>query len=378
MRVLHLYSNKRWTGPAEPAALLAAGLQSTGMEVTFACAAAGDRPPHQMAAEARARGLTVRTDLHLNKHAQPLSLMHDARVLAAELREHRYDLLHCHQPADHLTAGLARRWAKTSVPIVRSVYDGAAVNGAWRNRFAIGHWTDALCVPGEPTRANVAHRRLLAPERLHIVDGAVDTCRFDPDRPLPDARGEWGMGAEHVVFGVVARMQPYRRFHVLLEAFREVVRAAPHARLVFVGRGTREEDVLRRPIRQMRLEDSVHMAGYLQQDAYVAALAAMDVLIFLMPGSDGTCRTVREALALGVPVLAADRGILPWLVETDRTGLVVQDTAQNLRDSMVRLATEPEVRESLRAHARTIGPERFALARQVETVRGVYEALAHA
>ncbi len=377
MRVLHLFSNKRWTGPAEPAAQLAAGLQAAGLEITFACAAAGNRTPHRMASEARARGLTVRTDLHLPKHPQPLTLMRDARVLANELRAGRYDLLHTHQPVDHCTAGLARRWAKVPVPIVRSVYDGAQLNGSWLNGFAVGHWTDALCVPAEPMRAHVVNRGLLSADRLHVVDGAVDTTRFDVSRPLPDPRTAWGLDTDHIVFGVVARMQPYRRFDVLLEAFRTASAAAPQARLVFVGRGTREEEVVHRPVRRMGLSDRVHTAGYLEADEYVAALAAMDVLIFLVPGSDGTCRTVREALALGVPVLAAARGILPWLVDDGQTGLVIEDSAPNLAEAIVRLTTDTHLRRALQERARRVGRERFALHRQAATVRAVYEAVAH-
>ena len=279
---------------------------------------------------------------------------------------------------DHSTAGLARRRARVAVPIVRSVYDGAHLNGSWLNTYAVTHWTDSLCVPSAQLRDAVRAGALLPEEKVHVVDGAVDTSRFTPTRPLPDLRVDWGYGAEHRVFGVVARMQPYRRFDVLLPAFRDATRAAPNVRLVLIGRGTREEEVARQPVRQLGIGNHVHFAGYLEGDTYVGALAALDALIYLVPGSDGTCRTVREALAMGVPVLASQRGILPWLVEDGETGVVIDDTSANLSAAITRLATQDGHRQTLRANARRLGPERFALQRQVEAVAALYEALAHA
>lgn len=375
MRVLHLFSNKRWTGPAEPAANLAAGLARAGLDVTFACAAAGDRLPHRMAREARDRGLDVRTDLRLPKHFRPLDVARDARAVAGELADGRYDLLHCHQPVDHCVAGWARRRAGAALPIVRSLYEPAGLGTSWLDRRVVPRCTDALCVPAAPTRDAVVAGGALPADRVHVVDGAVDTDRFTRDRPLPDLRAQWGFGSEHVVFGVVARMQPYRRFDVLLEGLRRAVPDAPHARLVLVGRGTRAETVAHQPVRELGLSDAVHFAGYLTGDDFVAALAAFDAFIFLVPGSDGTCRAVREALAMGVPVLAARRGILPWLVEDGRTGLVIDDTADNIAAGIRRLACDTDLRRALRGNAAAVGPTRFALTRQVETVRAIYEAV---
>lgn len=378
MRVLHLFSNKRWTGPAEPAANLAAGLQQAGLDITFACAAAGAQAPHRIARNVEARGLTVRSDLTLPKHFRPVAVFRDAERLSRDLRDKKYDLMHCHQPVDHCVAGLARGFAKAPVPIVRSLYDTEGVNVSWVNDRAVRRWTDALCVPSPAVRDALAGGGVLPAERLHVVEGAVDTGRFDATRSWPDVRPRWGIGRDHVVFGVVARMQPYRRFDVLFAALRSAIDRVPNLRLVIVGRGTREKEVARIPVQRMGLSRHVHFAGYLEGDDYVAALAAMDMLIFLMPGSDGTCRTVREALAMGLPAVVARRGILPWLVEDQRTGLVIDDTEEGLADTLVRLAEDEPLRRRLRAAARDEGPGRFALMRQVAAVRSVYERVKRA
>jgi glycosyltransferase involved in cell wall biosynthesis len=46
----------------------------------------------------------------------------------------------------------------------------------------------------------------------------------------------------------------------------------------------------------------------------------MDVLVYPIPGSDKSCRTVREAMAAGVPVIAPAIGFLPELIADHSTG----------------------------------------------------------
>ena len=63
----------------------------------------------------------------------------------------------------------------------------------------------------------------------------------------------------------------------------------------------------------------------------------MDIFVFLMAGSDGTARALREAMAMGKPVVVADRGILPELVEDGISGLVVKDTPDELAKATLQL-----------------------------------------
>ena len=68
-----------------------------------------------------------------------------------------------------------------------------------------------------------------------------------------------------------------------------------------------------------------------------------------MPGSDGACRAVREAMALGIPVIAARRGMLPEIVENNREGLIIDDSPENLADAMMTLVENPGIRQAMGA-----------------------------
>ena len=68
MKILHLFSNWKWTGPAEHALNTVVMLMRAGHDVTFACAAPPADAPESLAAEAIKAGITPVTAFTLNKH----------------------------------------------------------------------------------------------------------------------------------------------------------------------------------------------------------------------------------------------------------------------------------------------------------------------
>jgi glycosyltransferase involved in cell wall biosynthesis len=178
-------------------------------------------------------------------------------------------------------------------------------------------------------------------ERVAVVPGAVDTDRFHPRARAAGLAQEFGLTPSHRVVGVVARIQPHRRFDLLLEAFALAHRAAPELRLLVVGRGTRAREVLEEPVRALGLQDVVIRGGYRRED-YREVLSLMDALVFLVPGSDGSCRAVLEAMAMGVPTIATRRGILSETVLDGETGRLVEEEPGSLAEILVDLSLSPD------------------------------------
>jgi len=374
MKVLHLYSNWRWTGPAEPALNLAAALARHGHEVAFACGRAPRGKANQIEAEARARGVPLRTGLALSKHMNPFYNYPDGRRLRGWLAAERFDFIHCHLRNDHVVAALAARRMPGRPVVVRSCYLGEGPQGYWEGRLA-REFTDGLLVLSERARRQAVERLRLPADRAWLFDTAVDLDRFNPERGLGDRRAEWGIAPDAFVVGLVARIQWRRRFHVVLEAIARARAEAPGLRALLVGRGTNMHAIAVAPAQKMGLGEVVLLPGYQAGDDYVRALATMDAKLFLVPGTDGSCRAVREAMAMGLPVVTSRRGMLPELVADGERGLVVDDTPEQLAAAIVALARDPERRKALGRHARQYALEHFSLERQEEVVGGVYREL---
>lgn len=371
MKILHLFSNHKLTGPAAPAVTLAAELVKRGHDVAFAHAPLPTPAEGYIDQAAAAAGLNTTTAFELPKHLVVSTLVLDAFKLNRFIRANGFDIVHCHLLNDHLTAACSLMGG-SKTRIVRTNHDAVPLKKTLRNMFLFPARTHALIeLSHAALEADSANFRI-PPDRICVIDSAIDLARFDPARELPDMRAKWGIRSDDFVIGIAARIQARRRFDVLLDAVAIALREIPNLKLVVIGRGTQIENVAVLPARERGLNEAVVFAGYLRGDEYVGGLAALDAKVFMMPGTDGSCRAAREAMALARPVIAAKRGMLPELIEDGRTGRVVVDTPENLAGAIVALGRDEGQRIAMGRAARETALARFDPAKQAAQVEEVY------
>lgn len=353
LKVLHLFANYKWTGPADPAIRAAARLRELGLDVHFA--QAGFVHPggeHRVREELQRWQLPTVTGMELRKHFHVPSLLRDVRALRFLVEEEGFDVLHCHQGADHLIAALAVRRLAHKPVLVRTVYDPEAPKRGWRERAAFKR-TQAVLAPTERAQRGV-RRRFAVPEERVLLQEPVTEPR---DLDGPDARRRLGLAADDLVVGITARVQPHRRFELLWEVVAAVAQRAPKARFVLLGRGNDHDlrTLVREPVERAGIGAHVVLPGYQKGAAYEEALRSLDAFLFLVPGSDGTCRAVCDAMAFGKPVVATRRGILPELLAERRTGeapgYAVAESVEALAGALVDLLRDPKRRAEAGAAA---------------------------
>jgi glycosyltransferase involved in cell wall biosynthesis len=210
---------------------------------------------------------------------------------------------------------------------------------------------------------------------MQVIPGGVDTERFDPRRETPDGRRRLGIPPDAFVVGIVARMQTHRRYEDFFRAVRKLADAGYNVHAIVVGRGTRQETVGKGPVRDLALQDRVHFTGYLGGDDYVGMLKALNVKVFLVPGSDGTCRAAREAMAMGKPVVAADRGMLREIVDHEKTGFMCDGSPAALYRYLASLCGDRRLERDLGRAARQQAVDVFSIQVQARAVMAVYETL---
>jgi glycosyltransferase involved in cell wall biosynthesis len=206
------------------------------------------------------------------------------------------------------------------------------------------------------------------------ITPALDLNRYDPQREFKNMRSGLGIGPEDLIIGMIARFQKYRRTANFLEAVKTIAREFPNIKVLLVGRSGQMEESVIKPMKRLGVEPWVVLGGY-RTDDYLDTLACMDIFVFLMAGSDGTARALREAMAMGKPVIVADRGMLPEIVDHGRSGWVVKDTPEALADAALQLIRHPELRESLGKAAYQKAHEDFPLDRQVAAVERFYQEM---
>ncbi len=377
MRILCLYSDWRWTGPAEPVVHLCRGLQDRGHWVCLACRAV---PPEVRKAEetvadkARAAGVHVSTEFALDRYLGLRHTLHDLAALPRWLRRERIDVVHCHLSHDQALGAVCVRLCGRHRPLLvktlhrrtvppRSLAQRVALTGPLRS--------DGVFVFTPRFRDLYIERFGLDPARVALQPMAIDVERFTPDRPYRPMREVFGIPDEAVVIGIATRFQKYRRMDTFIEAAARVLSVRPQVRFLLLGWSGQIEETVLAPLREKGLQGQVVVAGY-RTDDYDDTLACMDIFTLIMPGYDGTARAVREAMAMGKPCVVSDIGMLPEIVEHGRTGLVTELTAEGLARSWLQLVDEPRTRRELGAAALDHARARFRIERLAEAVEAAY------
>ena len=370
MKIIHLLSSYRWTGPADGVVSLCEGLTKKGHHVQLFCS---QNPGNLVAQKAEAKGVETVTSLHLSTQKPLLSLLDIPRLRRILIRT-LPDILHLHLSVDHWVGSMGTVFLPTQAKIIRTIHHPRALNARPFRQWLYGLKTDAFVTLSESDRKRLHDQFKVDRNRTMVIKGAVDTLNFHPDHDPRPIRAEFGIKSTAPVVGMVARFQDYRRHDLLIKSIAALKEKLPMIRLLLVGRGEHRE-ALEALVRSLGLVHHVLFAGYRDQDL-PQVYAAMNVMVLLASGSDGSCRAILEAMSCGVPVVAFPVGALPETIVEDVTGHLVPDgdldqltrTLSALlgdRNRMIRMS------ESARKHMEKYFQEKH----RVEKTERFYESL---
>ncbi len=206
--------------------------------------------------------------------------------------------------------------------------------------------------PGVAVRDELVRRGL----RNTVVWGrGVDTRHFRPDRRTVGWR-RWLAGADDAVIVLhVGRLAPEKNLRVLVDAWNRARRClGPRATFVIAGEGPESSAVATHA-------PFARQVGFLDRDSLAGLYASADLCV--LPSRTETCGLVAlEAMASGLPVIAANAGGLAESVGHDENGLLIHPgDARGFSQAIVSLALDGARRERL-----ALGARQTALTRDVE------------
>ncbi|HSX41858.1 MAG TPA: glycosyltransferase [Candidatus Saccharimonadales bacterium] len=185
----------------------------------------------------------------------------------------------------------------------------------WMNYFY--NECDVVVAPSQS--AVEALKRLGTTAPLVALSNGVDLHRFFVYSPLEEIRAKFSIPHRPIVL-YVGRVDPDKSVNVLIQAFQQLLARRP-AQLVLVGGGTKAAAIMKDA--RQRLGEFVTFTGPVAHESedLVALYQLCD--IFCMPSSIETQSiSTLEAMAAGKPIVAADGGALPELVQNHQNGLL--------------------------------------------------------
>jgi len=197
--------------------------------------------------------------------------------------------------------------------------------------------------PGEAVQDELVGHGL---SRTVVWGRGVDTRHFYPGRSDAGWR-RWLGGSKDVAIVLhVGRLAAEKNLRVLIDAWQRAYhRLGRRAAFVIAGDGPEAAKVMTRAPFVRRL-------GFLDRDNLAVLYASADLCV--LPSRTETCGLVAlEAMASGLPVIAADAGGLRESVRPEESGLLVSpDDPAGFADGIVALVGDPARRQRLALGAR--------------------------
>jgi glycosyltransferase involved in cell wall biosynthesis len=184
-------------------------------------------------------------------------------------------------------------------------------------------------------------------------------------------RRELGFGRDDVVVMKIARLFDLKGHADVIDAARRVADFEPRVRFVFVGDGLLREQLLER-IRRERLEDRFLLTGLIPPERIPEYLAAADLVVHASL-REGLARVLPQALLAGKPVVCYDLDGAREVVQTGRTGVLVQARdITALAAGILDLAQRPGLRAELGGAGRELCRVRFCHREMNRQLRDIY------
>jgi glycosyltransferase involved in cell wall biosynthesis len=377
VRVLHVITRLTLGGAAENTLASMAALAGAGYDGPLAVGLAeSDRAS---AEDARRRGVTLVDVSGLGREVGPRDLVALAQLVAL-VRRLRPAIVHTHTSKAGFVGRLAARLAR--VPAVIHQPHGHifyGYYGAGRTALYVGlervaaRWTDRIVTLTDRGTDEHLARGIGRRTQYRTVPSGVPTAELRARAPgRAEARRALGLPADAFVVGALGRLVPVKGFDVLVAALPAVAAAVPSARVLLVGDGP-ERAALQAQAAACGVGRRLHLTGATAEIA--RALAACDVLA-APSRNEGMGRALVEAMALGVPVVAAAVGGIPAVVGDGEGGrLVPAGDAAALAAALVELGVDHGLRAKLAAAA-PARAEAFSAEAAAAALRAVYDEVA--
>ncbi|MBI4095107.1 MAG: glycosyltransferase [Candidatus Liptonbacteria bacterium] len=241
-------------------------------------------------------------------------------------------------------------------PIARELFS------RWSVRYASWYYNHCSYVTG-PSRSVIGEMIKNGLTRPHgVVSNPIDTATFRPVTPKKKGELKKKLGLSRATIVYAGRLAQEKKIDVILRAIPLIKKKIPAITLAIAGHGSALPE-LRQMITRTNIEREVKFFGTLSKPLLAELYQASEVFV-IMSTSETQSMVLLQAMACGLPAIAADWRALPEYVNENNGFLVPPGNERLLAERFTHLMGNPALRESLGkgAHAsvQNFSPEKIA------------------
>ncbi len=290
--------------------------------------------------------------------------------LLGVLSEKQIDLIHANSLAAGLIGGVAAKLY--GVPIVMHKRYATAYGVLDRMGDAL---LDRVILVSEATRW------AFAPDaKQTLIYNGVELSSFRPPLSPPRWRGgktlraDLNIAPDALLVGIVTRITPEKGIHLLIEATARL-RASPLVQLLVVGgpyfpKDAEYIDSLKVQAEKLGIANRVIFTGFLEDTDTILSL--LDVVLLASTIPEACPRTIIEAMAAGVPVIATPLGGSKELVTPETGILVPAEDADAFAAAITQLAEDADRRKRMGKACRLRAEQLFCATQNARLTEDLY------
>lgn len=173
----------------------------------------------------------------------------------------------------------------------------------------------------------------------------------------------------------VGRVVSEKGFDLAIDAFAAVRQSSPATRLLIAGDGT-ERTALEARARERGIVDGVDFLGWVSPQDIPTLINRATVVLMPSRWREAFGQVALQAAQMARPVVAANVGGLPEIVQHEQTGLLFErNDADGLAAATLQLLRNPDAAHQMGQRARRFVTERFSWDGQVDRLEAMYRQL---
>ena len=198
------------------------------------------------------------------------------------------------------------------------------------------HKSDAIIVLSEFTQNKLVDTYNIPKAKTQIIPGGADLKKFHLADDKTEARARLNIPQHKVVLFTVRNLVRRMGLENLIIAFNELLKKIKDIYLVIGGNGPLEDE-LNVMLRSLRIEDKVHLTGFIPENQLPLYYQMADLFVLPTKELEGFGLVTLEAMASGLPVIGTPVGGTKEILGKYDTEFLFDDTQS---DSIAKLALE--------------------------------------
>lgn len=379
LKILNIITLFSIGGATETVVSMAEGLIKKGYIVHIATG------PHiasegSMYETAKEKNIQVFTFKNLKRE---INLLRDLKIiieLSNFIRKGKYDIVHTHSSKAGVVGRIAARLAGTPAII-------HTVHGLPFHRYQpelkkrlfilIEKFSNLFChkivAVTETIIKTMLNYNIGNPSKYVMIRSAFDIDIYKPDGNIEKnkTRSRFAIKDDDIVIGKIARLSPLKGHKYILNAFTEISKKIPNAKLLIVGNGELEYE-LKRLVEQNDIKDSVIFTGLLTPEEIPGIIEIMDIVVHTSL-LEGLARVLPQSIMMEKPVISFDLDGAHEVIKNGETGYLIKPEDENeLAEKIIYLCNNPDIIIRFGKTGKEFIGDQFCSSKMVEQIEKLY------